>query len=144
MTTTTTTTTNTTTITTTTNNNNNKFQSFNVIQTSGDLLWIKSKNCKHHNTDDQCNENVKFYIKLQLEKIVLRETNSSQRSKISASFVFLLTVLDSPTNKTHTIMFMLRFWLTWTAKSLIIIVYCAYPGWQDIFSKFFKSMYKGI
>jgi hypothetical protein len=107
-------------------------------------LWIKRENYKHHNTDDQCHENVKFYIKLQLQKTVLRETNSSQRSKISASFAFLLIVLSSPTNETHIIMFKLGFWLTWTAKSLLFVVYCAYPGWQDILSKFFKSMYKGI
>jgi len=45
-----------------------------------------------------------IFIKLQLQKTVLRKTNSSQRSKISASFAFLLIVLDSLTNKTHTIM----------------------------------------
>jgi hypothetical protein len=107
-------------------------------------LWIKSKNYKHHNTEDQCHENAKFYIKLQLQNTALRETNSSQRSKISASLSFILMVLDSPTNKTHAIMFKLGFWLTWTAKSPLFVVYCAYPGWQDILSKFFKSMCKGI
>jgi len=72
-------------------------------------LRIKSENYKHNNTDDQCHENAKFCIKLHLKKTVLRETNSSRKSKINTSFAFLLIILHSPTNKTYTIMFNLGF-----------------------------------
>jgi hypothetical protein len=47
----------------------------------------------------------KFYRILQLQKPLLRETSSSQRSKLSESFTLLLIVFNSPTNKTYTILF---------------------------------------